>query len=176
MPPNPDHDDWSARCRAALARYDEPLLRSAAAKLIRPRANQPADELLDKSAATLTNPPVIDRRVRDLPEPTRKLLTLIGLSGQPRWKVGHLLTLLTALGHNDGFTPIADALAAGLLYPELSADAPPLDDFTTWLGGAGVMSAEVFAHPAVAARARGEELGLPDLASRASDGTGERAT
>jgi hypothetical protein len=162
-----------------MSRYAEPLLRTVAAKLTRPRANQPIDELLDKSVATLTNPPVIDRRVRDLPDASRKLLALVGLSGQPRWKVGHLIPLLSALGYDEGFAPVADALESGLLFPELPEGFPPLDDFADWLGRAGTLSAEVFAHPAVAARARGEELGLPDLAnpaSRASHGTGERTT
>src|SRR4051812_6634156 len=118
MPPTAD-EDWSARCRDALSRYAEPLLRTVAAKLIRPRANQPLDDLLDKSVATLDNPPVVDRRVRDLPEASRRLLAVVGLSRQPRWKVGHLLSLLAALGHTEGFAPVSEALAAGLLFPEL---------------------------------------------------------
>jgi hypothetical protein len=155
--------DWSERCRAAMARYAAPLLREVAARLVRPRANQPADELLDRSVGMLTNPPVIDRRVRELPAAPRRLLALIGLSRQPRWKVGHLLALLSALGHDEGFQPLEDALRAGLLYPVHADDSPALDDFTDWLGRAGTLAAEVFAHPAVATRARTEDLGLPDL-------------
>lgn len=155
--------DWSERCRAAMAHYSGPLLRDVAAKLVRPRANQPADELLDRSVGMLTNPPVIDRRVRDLPVAPRRLLALVGLSRQPRWKVGHLLALLSALGHDEGFQPLEEALRAGLLFPVLADDSPALDDFTDWLGRAGTLAAEVFAHPAVAARARTEDLGLPDL-------------
>src|SRR5690349_12908525 len=124
MSPTPG-EDWSERCRAVLARYSESLLRAAAAKLIRPRANQPAEELVERSVATLTNPPVIDRRIRDLSEPARKLLTLIGLSRQPRWKVGHLITLLAALDHAEGFAPVAECLSAGLLFPELPPGGPP---------------------------------------------------
>src|SRR5205823_3768253 len=86
-------------------------------------------------------------------------------SRQPRWKAGHLITLLAALGHAEGFAPVQAALEAGLLFPELSAHAPPLDDFAAWLGRAGTLEAVCFAHPAVAGRARGEDLGLPDLAS-----------
>jgi len=158
-------EDWSARCRDALARYAEPLLRAVAAKLIKPRVNQPIEEVLDKSVAALTNPPVIDRRVRELPEASRKLITVIGLSRQPRWKVEHLLALASALGHSEGFTPISDALAAGLLFPEQPPGQPPIEDFVTWFGSVGMLAAEVFTHPEVSARARGEELGLPDLAN-----------
>src|SRR5688500_18551606 len=125
---SPD-EDWSLRCRDALSRYDEALLRSVAARLIRPRVNQAVEELVEKSVATLTNPPVIDRRVRDLPDAARKLLTLIGLSRQPRWRVGHLLALSAALGHADGFAPVADLLSSGLLFPELPPGLPPLTDF-----------------------------------------------
>jgi len=137
MPPLSDNEDWSVRCRDTLSRYAEPLLRAVAAKLIKPRANQPVEELLDKSVATLTNPPVIDRRIREFPEPIRKLLALIGLSRQPQWKVGHLLTLLASLGHSEGFVPIASALESGLLFPVLSEGLPPLDDFAAWLGALG---------------------------------------
>lgn len=165
MPPISDHEGWSVRCRDTLSRYAEPLLRAVAAKLIKPRANQPLDELLDKSVATLTNPPVIDRRIKDLPEPIRKVLAVIGLSRQPQWKVGHLLTLLSALGHSEGFAPIASALESGLLFPVLPEVHPPLENFEAWLGSAGTLTAEVFAHPTVALRARSESLGLPDVAN-----------
>jgi hypothetical protein len=163
MPPLSDHEAWSVRCRDTLERYAEPLLRTVAAKLIKPRGNQPIEELLDKSIATLTNPPVVDRRIRELPEPIRKLLALIGLSRQPQWKVGHLLTLLSALGHSEGFVPIASALESGLLFPLLPEGFPPLEDFAAWLGSAGTLAAEVFAHPAVVLRARSESLGLPNV-------------
>src|ERR1700722_1495778 len=165
MPPPTDFDDWSLRCRETLSRYAEPLLRAVAAKLIKPRGNQPLDELLDKSVAALTNPPVIDRRIRELPESVRRLLALIGLSRQPRWKVGHLLTLLASLEHAEGFVPIASALESGLLFPRLSEGFPQLEDFGAWFGSAGVLTAEIFVHPSVALRARSESLGLPNVAN-----------
>src|SRR4051812_36107604 len=117
MPPIDDDANWTDQCRDAMARYAAPLLREVAGKLVRPRANQPLDELLDKAVGMLTNPPVIDRRIRDLPDAPRKLLAVIGLSRQMRWKVGHLLTLLSALGHDEGLAPIETALRAGMLYP-----------------------------------------------------------
>jgi hypothetical protein len=152
----PADADWSDRARTALAGYSEPLLRSVAARLVKPRANQPVEDVLDKLVAAQTNAPVIDRRVRELPPECRKLLALIGLSRQQRWKVAHLITLLAALDHAEGFAPVQALLETGLLFPDWG-DAP-LDDF------AAVASGVVFAHPAVSARARGEDLGLPDLA------------
>ncbi|HXD85059.1 MAG TPA: hypothetical protein VN641_01105 [Urbifossiella sp.] len=168
MPPIADADDWSALVRDTLSRYSEPLLRQVAGKLIRPRTQQPLDELLEKSTATLGNAPVIDRRIKDLSAPARKLLALIGLSRQPRWKVGHLISLLAALGHAEGFAPVQEALEDGLLFPDLVSNAPPLDDFAAWLGQSGTLAASVFAHPQVAGRARGESLDLPNLAVAAA--------
>ena len=176
MPATPE-TDWSSRCRDALARYAEPLLRSVGDKLVRPRSKQPTDELLDKAAAMITNAPVIDRRIKEQPPASRKLLAFMGVSRQPRWKVGHLLTLLAALDHNDGFSPVQTLLETGLLFPELDPQHPPIDSFASWFGLAGTHNAVVFAHPGVAARARGEDFGLPNLASddthatpRAADG------
>lgn len=159
--------DWSDRCRDALARYAEPLLRTVADRLVRPRTKLPAEDLLDKSAATLGNAPVIDRRIKELPPAERKLLALVGLSRQPRWKVAHLLSLLAALDHHDGFAPVQSLLECGLLFPEGPEGAGEIADFTAWYGAAGTNTAVVFAHPGVAARARGEDLGLPTLGDRA---------
>ncbi len=168
MPPDAatDADAWTARVREALARYAEPLARLVAGRLVKPRTTQPLDDLLDKAIATLLNPPVIDRRVRELPPAARKLMAVIGLSRQPRWKVGHLISLLAALGHAEGFAPVEAMFENGLLYPELNPHGPPLDDFASWLGQSGTLSAVAFAHPAVAGRARGEDMGLPDLTDR----------
>jgi hypothetical protein len=165
MPTSPDSDDWSARAHAALIGYAEPLLRAVAGRLVKPRTQVPVEELVEKAVAALQNPPVVDRRVKDLPPAARKLLAVIGRSRQPRWKVGHLIALLSALGHVEGFAPVEAALDAGLLFPEPHPNAPPVADFAAWLGSAGSMAATVFVHPAVAARARGEDLELPDLST-----------
>jgi hypothetical protein len=173
----PPADPWTDRARDALSRYAESLLRDVAAKLVRPRTPIPSDELADRCIAALTNPPVIDRRVREQPDAARKLLALVGLSRRPAWQVGHLVTLLASLGHAEGLAPVLSLLQAGLLYPELPPEGKELTAFESWLGSAGVLQATVFAHPAVVGRARGEDLGLPDLPAeplaatpRAADG------
>ena len=166
MPPNAESDAWSIHVRETLGLYSEPLLRQVAAKLVRARSNQPLDDVLDKCVGTLLNPPVIDRRIKELTPAGRKLLAMFGLSRQPRWKVGHLLALLSALGHAEGFSPIQESLEAGLLFPELNGTS--ISDFAAWLGSAGTLNAVVFAHPAVASRARGEDLGLPNLGAETS--------
>ncbi|HEY3788841.1 MAG TPA: hypothetical protein VGL71_08305, partial [Urbifossiella sp.] len=146
MPPIAENEDWSIRVRDTLSLYSEPLLRKVAGKLIRPRTNQPLEELLEKSVGTLGNPPVIDRRIKDLSAPARKLLALIGLSRRQRWKVGHLISLLASLGHAEGFAPVQEALESGLLFPELNAAGAAFEDFAAWLGQSGTLSAVVFAH------------------------------
>lgn len=158
--PATDPDPWPARVREALSRYDEPLLRLVAGKLFKARIGQPAEELVEKTADTQTNPPVIDRRIRDLPDAARVLLGLVGASRQPRWTVGHLIPLLAAAGHAEGFAPVQALLEAGLVFPEVRANGPPIVGFDAWLGGSGTMAAAVFAHPAVLARARGLGAGV----------------
>jgi hypothetical protein len=161
-----DPEQSSARVRVAFDGYTETLRRFVAASLIKPRNPIPVDELTDRLLATLANPPVVDRRLRDLPDPARKLLAALGLTRRPRWKVGHLLTLLAAVGHADGFGPVQAALEAGLLYPVRPDAAPPLDSFDACLGQAGALEAEVFAHPAVAERAKDEPFGLPNVGEK----------
>jgi len=148
-------------------------LRDVASKLIKPRTTQPIDEVIDKLVAALDNPPVIDRRIRELPTASRKLLALIGLSRQPRWRVDHLLTLCAMIGHAEGFTPVLAMFESGLLYPETTYSIP---DFTSWLGQVGSSEAMAFALPMVAARARGEALELPNLTNEDSPGPQQKSS
>jgi hypothetical protein len=159
--------------RAALDGYAEPLRRQVAAALLKSRNPIPADELTDRLMATLGNPPVVDRRLKDLPPAARKLLALLGLTRRSRWRVGHLITALAAVGHAEGIAPVQAAFDAGLLYPVRPADSPELTSFESWLGESGVEQAEVFTHPLVATRGRAEKFELPDLSdqrSRSSNG------
>jgi hypothetical protein len=159
-------DDWSDRVRDVLARYDEPLLRQVAGRLLRPRNQWPVDELIQRSLDTLANAPVIDRRLKELSPACRKLLAVVGISRRPVWRVGQLLCLLAVLDHVEGLRPIQTLLEHGLLYPELPDSLKRLKAFEEWLGPSGITQARLFAHPAVLTRAAGEPLGLPDLSSR----------
>ncbi len=157
-------DFWTERTTQVLSRYAEPLLREVAGRLVKFRTPLPPDELIEKILSTLANPPVVDRRIKDLPEASRKLLAILGQSRRPSWKVGYLLTLLASIGHPDGFEPVLTLLQAGLVFPEIPPESSQeIADFEGWLGSAGGMYAIVFAHPAVATRARGEDTGLPNL-------------
>src|SRR5262245_10490008 len=170
--PSAEPRDWSDVLQQTLARYDEPLLRRVAARLIKPRNQWPADELVARCAATAADVTVIDRRLGELDAAGRALLALLGHSRQPLWSMGNLVELLIALGHEDGLAPVLALLEAGLLYP-LLADGPlgaaqangparpkAVKSFEQWLAFAGPEHLQVFAHPLAMERAVGEDLGL----------------
>lgn len=158
-----DLDYWTGRTRDTLERYALPLRHAVVSAVVRPRTAIPADDLPDKFLGTLLNPPVLDRRLKDLPTNAQVLLTLTGLSRQPIWAIGQLVTLLSAVGHADGVKPILDLLSAGLLMPDLPDGEGEVGSFDAWLGSAGTLSARVFVHPTVAGRAAVFETGLPQL-------------
>jgi hypothetical protein len=164
--PLPDPPDWTELLRQALGRYDEPLLRQVAARLVRTRNQWPADELIDRAAATVVNAAVIDRRLQDLDPAARQLLALVARSRQPRWRLGNLVEMAIALGRREEpFQPILALFDNGLLYPEPAAvgNTTRLKSFEQLLGLASAGGVAVFAHPAVAARALDTDLDLPEL-------------
>lgn len=149
----------------ALDGYSETLRRSVAGSILKPRNPIPLDEVTERILAALANPPVVDRRIADQSAPGRAALAILGQSRRPTWKVGHLLTMLAALGSTDGFTPIQALLDAGLLFPVREFESSPLNGFQQWFGQEPRLNAEVFTLPGVAERAKGDPLGLPNLAT-----------
>src|SRR4051812_23252950 len=154
--------DWAAVVGAALARYDESLLRAVAARLFKPRSQWPADELVTRAVDTLGNAPVLDRRLKELPVAGQQLLATIGLSRRAEWPVGQLLALLGTLGHSEGLTPILALLDAGLAVPVLPPEGKPVRAWEDWLGAAPT-SARLYVPPSVADRAARDGTGLPQL-------------
>src|SRR5437868_5472267 len=125
MPPT-DAAFTADRLRQTLACYDEPLLRAVATQLVKPRGRWPAEELIKRAAETLASPSALDRRLKELDAAGRRLLAAVGHSRQPRWPVGSLVELGTALGSEDALAPVLALLQAGLLLPDLGvSDAPP---------------------------------------------------
>jgi hypothetical protein len=156
---------WSERLRQVLAGYEEPLLRQVAGKLIRPRSQWPTEELVMRCIQAGANPAGLDRRLKTLEAGGQHLLAAIGHSRQPRWPVGSLVELATALGHRDGLAAVLTLLQAGLLFPDLGSGRR-CKSFESWLAATPGPQLAVFAHPAVAARALGADLGLPDLSMK----------
>jgi hypothetical protein len=181
MPPAEEPVD---AIRRTLRAYDEPLLREVAQKLCRPRNQWPADELVERIVAALSNPVVLDRRLKELPAACRQLLALIGHSRQPRWPVGSLVEMLIALGHADGLAPVIELLGMGLLQPELpgagdAEDGSPrirLKSFEQWLSLSSGESPTVVAVRLATTRVLGENLDLPDLQAAEQRGAGRATT
>ncbi|MBO0696915.1 MAG: helicase-associated domain-containing protein [Zavarzinella sp.] len=163
-----DPADGAAEVRAALARYDESLLRTVTSRLFKPRSHWPVEELIDRAVENLANPPVIDRRLKELPPACRSLLAAIGLSRHYDWPVGQLLALLAAFGHSDGLAPIQALLDSGLAVPVASANGKPLRQWEDWLG-ATPTAARLFVPGTVAERAAREGAGLPQLPGKRFD-------
>lgn len=179
-PPPDDSLFWSNDLRANFQLYSETLLRHVVGKMLRPRSHWPIEELIDRVVETVSNPPLIDRRLRELPVGCRRLLALIELSGQPRWHVGNLIEMVTALGEEDGLSIVKTLLETGLLYPDLQAAATPTSEhseyarpactsFEDWLSHTPAVHLKVCAHPDITRRAAKEDLGLPDLSAEGND-------
>jgi hypothetical protein len=158
-----DANSWTAQVQTALNAYAADLLQQVGGRLIKPRTQIPAEETLERILATIQNPPLIDRRIRECPESSRQLLTLMSLSRRNRWKIGHLVLMLASLGHAEGYAPLLHLLDSGLLFPETTETN--ITDFTNWIGAAGQLNAVVFTHPSIADRVRDEPLKLPVLPS-----------
>jgi hypothetical protein len=158
--PRRDTAYWSERLREMLERYDEPLLREVAGRLIKPRNQWPVADLVERCAAAVDNPAVLDRRLQDLEPASRQVLALIARSRQPRWVLGNLVELAMALGHADGLKAVLALLEGGLLYPDGTS---AIKSFEQWLVAAAGGDLTVFTHPDIAARAVNEPLDLPDL-------------
>lgn len=158
------------RLRRTLERYDEPLLRLVAGKLVKPRGQWPVEELIDRCLATLANVAVIDRRLKEQDDSGRRLLALIGHSKESSWALGNLVEMLMALGRADGLPPVLALCEAGLLFPDLPESVAKLKSFEQWLGQAGSTGLAAFAPPLVTGRALEEDLGLPVLAAAGAAG------
>jgi hypothetical protein len=169
--PHSDSAAWSDLLRQTLGRYDEALLRPVAAKLVRTRNQWPTEELIERAVATIGNAAVIDRRLQELDPAAHQLLALLARSHQPRWRLGHLVELVIALGrHEEPFQPIRELFEHGLLYPDPAAlgSASRLKSFEQLIGLASSGGVTVFVHPAVAARAIGSDVDLPELPPHAA--------
>ncbi len=150
--------------RAALGRYDDTLLRVVANKFTRPRLQNAPDDLRERVLDALTDPVSVDRAIRPLSASAKRLLRGVGISRQPYWRVQALVDLLRALGDDSGVEPVLELLDAGLIYPDLPPSrARALGHFDEWVASAAVQPLGVHVVALAAQRARGEDLGLPEL-------------
>ncbi|MSR53749.1 MAG: hypothetical protein EXS09_10735 [Gemmataceae bacterium] len=160
--------DSDSVLQAVLFRYDESLLRAVASRLFKPRNQWPVEELIARTVETLGNPPVIDRRLKDLPPSCRNLLAVVGLTRRWEWPVGCLLELLASMGYSEGLAPLLALLDAGMAFPVLPEAVKSLRDWEGWLG-ASPTTARLTFPPIVAERATREGTSLVQLASKKFD-------
>jgi hypothetical protein len=155
-------ETWPDAVRAILERYDEALLRPIATRLCRARNHWPAPELIDRSLATLQNPAVVDRRLKDIPEATRRVLAVVRQSGQMRWPVANLCEIGALAGAGIGHEAIVELIEAGLAFPVLGAEPSrgKIKLLTSWLAHAPLPT--VLIPSSVTSRLEGESLGLRD--------------
>ena len=95
------------------------------------------------------------------------MLALIAHSGQPCWRLVHLVEMATVLEDPDGLQSVRNLLEAGLLFPKLPETWKRLRSFNHWFSQAGAGGLAVFAPASVVARAIGE-------IDRTQDGRSER--
>lgn len=159
----PQSESWIEPVERALGAYDDATLRQVASKLTRPRNDWPADELRRRCIATLANAPVVDRRLKELPTGSRRLLRLIGQSRQPAWPVGSLVELALLLGESDGLASVQALLEAGFLYPQLppTANGNVIRSIEFWIGQGGEPA--VYAPAVATQRALREPLGFDPI-------------
>lgn len=154
------------RVSATLERYDEPLLRKVAARLARPRGQWPSDELIRKCLEVLENPPVLDRRLAELPQSGQRLLALMARSRQMEWPLGSVVELLVTFGEEDvrAAGMVQELLEAGVLFPVLNPATNRIGSFGYWMSQALVSGGlNVFTVPCLATRAVFPSTDLPEL-------------
>ena len=155
-----DSEIWIERVRATLTSYDEDLLRSVAAKLAKPRSQWPPDELIERCMQTLANPAVVDRRLLELGPLQRRLLSFMGRSRRPIWRLGSLLEFLSASGGAADPNEVLPLLEMGFLYPDLATSGARLKSIDQWLAHGTNTDYRLFGHPAVFTRALESDLAL----------------
>ena len=155
----PDTAHPDTLIETAFGLYAEPLLRDVATKLVKPRSPIPTDELIERCLQTLGNPPVIDRRIRELSEEAWALLVGIGASRRSVWQVGHLLALQATLGESTGTSTLNELLQSGLLSPLTTEGMEPIADFQLWYVSQHLLLAPVVCHSGVSGRAL--SIGMP---------------
>ena len=156
-------EPWLDAVRGIFERYDEALLRPVATRLCRPRNQWPAAELIDRSLATLQNPAVVDRRLKDIPAATRKVLAVVRQSGQASWSIANLCEIGALLGEGIGHEAIVELIEAGLAFPELGAESSrgKIKQLTNWLAQSPLP--RVLIPPSVTDRLEAEPLGLDGI-------------
>ncbi|MGL4422679.1 MAG: hypothetical protein ACRCZF_18565, partial [Gemmataceae bacterium] len=142
--------DPSEILEGAYARYDALLARAVASKLVKPKIGQEHDSLVQQAIETLTNPPAIDRRLKEIAEGPRRVLMLLAATQQTRWRTGAIYELAHASAADDASMVLKQLLESGLVYPLGTGSIATFDQWFTQVGLLG----EIYIPPPVLLRAR----------------------
>jgi hypothetical protein len=160
--PNGDEAGLAA-LRTALDRYAEPFLRRCASRFGSRRVQDASLDMRERILAAIENPVMIDRTLKTLSPAARRLLRLVGIGRQTRWRVQTLVDIGSILGSRDGVAPIGELLEAALAFPDLADRSGPVRSAEEWLAGASTQPLVVRIALLAAARATREPLELPKV-------------
>ncbi len=110
-------DPWQERLEDVLAACDVAFLRTIADHLLRARSHWPADDLRDRIAQALANPPLVDRRLRDLPTAAQRLLQVLAVNSRPDGRLSSFIEILAAVDDSPGLEALGALWNYGFLFP-----------------------------------------------------------
>ncbi|HMP15714.1 MAG TPA: hypothetical protein PKD72_01720, partial [Gemmatales bacterium] len=152
--------------------YAEPLLRQISAKVMKPRQKLPLAELKQKLLHWHDNPPLVDRRLRELSLPARTLLAIPYLGKRTLWRLGTLLEVVSSFSQQDSCDLPTDNLKVieelflyGMIIPVAQAERSKLKSFEDWLGQGQPEQYRVWVAPKLLARAAHVYDSLPELST-----------
>ncbi|MBL8821861.1 MAG: hypothetical protein JNJ77_04675 [Planctomycetia bacterium] len=151
--------------------YSEALLRKVASEAIKPRQKLPLVELRQKLIAWPQNPPQVDRRLRELSESARTLLSLLHLGKRHTWRMGTLLELVSCLkddgaqATSDGLKVVEELFLQGMVIAAPSAERSRISSFEEWLGQGEKHQFRILIDPEILSRAAGYWKSLPELST-----------
>ena len=150
--------------------YAEGLLRIIAGNALKARQKLPVAELREKLLTWHSNPPQIDRRLKELTPSARTLLALMHIGKRAQWRIGTMLELVSCLhGQSadslavDGLKVVEELFLQGMIVPVANPDRKKLNSFEEWLGQGVPDQYRVWIAPEIMARAAGVFETLPEL-------------
>lgn len=164
-------DEWeSSAVAAAWEGYTESFLREVAGRALKTRQKQPVAELRQKLHTWHTNPPQVDRRLREVSAEARTLLAVMHVGKRTQWRLGTLLEMVSTFRGltpdtltTDGLKVVEELVLHGMLIPIANADRPKVSSFAEWLSVGQPQQYRVWVAPEILSRAAGQWDALPEL-------------
>jgi hypothetical protein len=164
-------DAWTnGAVAAAWEGYAESMVREVASRALKPRQKLPVAELREKLLTWHTNPPQVDRRLREVSAEARTLLAVMHVGKRQQWRLGALLEIVSTFRGvtpdsltTDGLKVVEELVVNGLLVPVADESRPKLGSFAEWLSFGQPQQYRVWVASEVMARAAEQWEALPEL-------------